>query len=1111
MKKNRVPIISFLLSVCLLLSAFTPLARAEEGQKEGEQTKVPFEFITDLKLEDAEGNDLSKETDVSKESEVRIDCDYRIPDEVDVDPDISYYITTIPKQIVSKNIKEIPLKDGDENQFATIRVDDQGVTTIQFTSYAVELSQLTGNFYINTKFDKANIGNGEEEKIEFDTIAKTVTVHFKQDDTTSISKKGELEDDGNVLWTVTVTPGEVALDNAVLTDKIEGKQEYVDDSFTIDPNPYDPDPALKGLTTPAEAGGTLKYQFPEKIQGQVYTIKYKTHPTTVLGTTLKNTAKLEYGKETDRKTLTDDATVTIDKKLISKSGEFVKDGSVYKKLNDKYLILWTFKVNKSGETLNDAVLSDTLPAGLTLVENNQTYPIKNNETVIPEGSGEGEYSYTVGKPDEPTEFEYQFQATISEQHIITFYTTVDDERYFEHNHSAITNTAKLTVQNGEKTETSSGGATVEGSGNTVIQKDSDKDSDSTGYDAKTHRIHWKITVNWSKRTLNNVVVTDDIPIGQKYVEDSAKISPTDDEITNAGFSYTATDGDTKKTGTLTYTFPETIDKPYTITFDTEATDPAEWADNGTNDYKNAASLTVDGIYAGKGDAKQPVDSKVLSKSALDSEYDYVNRIITWKILVNEYGTTLTDAVVSDHIPLGLKYVEGSAKTDPEAGGSFSYAAAGQDEKDKTGTLTYTFPKTIEKAYTVTFQTKVTDEKLFAKNGEVKIKNTASLTSTEHPDPVTADGTATIQNTIVDKNGVYDSDVSKDTIDWQVGINSNQITLKDITLTDELPAGLKLDESTPVQLFLRTLSKDGSLTLGKQVTSPKVAVAASVDEHTKLQTVTFTIPGTISDAYLLTFSTKITDPTKKDFSNTIQFKGEGAYNTSGNTGINISSQDSGGSASGKTGSVTIYKVDENGNPLTGAKFQILYNGKVFRSADEAVVTDNKFVFNKLKFKRVYQIQEVSAPKGYQLDSTPLSFTLTAGTEETENASYNFINTKTKNPGHGGGGGGGGGWDPHVPEQVIPSSSVPESSAPESSQEPTESIGDEGTPIGGISSAPSGAPGGTEKIGGDGTPKGGLGVKTGDDPVLPVVLSSLMAVSALLFFVVAYRKPKTKKKK
>jgi fimbrial isopeptide formation D2 family protein len=1100
MKKNRVPIISFLLSVCLLLSAFTPLARAEGA---GEQPVFSKDYITSFQLVNQDGEDLSEEQEVEKNSEVHLNFAYKVPDEQfdKITAGIQYYITTIPKEIVTPKVKTIELKNEETGEhFATVHISDDGKVSIEFTDYAIENSVLEGNFYINTYFDAEEIGNGGDKEITFDAIAKTVTVHFKQDDTTSLSKKGELGDGGDVVWTVTVTSGEVALDNAVLTDKIEGKQEYVDNSFTIDPNPYDPDSDLKGLTTPAEAGGTLKYQFPEQIpKGTAYTITYKTHPTTVLGTTLNNTAKLEYGKETGRKTLTAGATVEIDKKLISKDGEFVKDGSAYKKLNGKYLILWTVTVNESKETLNSAVLSDTLPAGLTLVEGDDTYPIKNNDTVIPEGSEEGEYSYTGGEPDKPTEFEYQFPETINEEHTITFYTTVDDERYFEHNHFEIKNTATLTVQNGEKEETSSDEAPVAGSDNTVIQKD----SDSTGYDAKTHRIHWKITVNESGRTLKDVVVTDEIQDGQKYVDGTFKISPDSFGTLTAP---TAGNDDTLK-----YEFSGTINQEYVITFDTEATNPAEWADNDPSSYSNAASLTVDGIDAGTDGATQGVDSKVLSKSALDPEYDYVNRIITWKILVNEYGTTLTDAVVSDNIPLGLKYVEGSAKTDPEAGGSFSYAAAGQDDKDKTGTLTYTFPKTIEKAYTVTFQTKVTDEKLFATNGEVKIKNTASLTSTEHPDPVTADGTATVKNTIVDKNGVYDSDVSKDTIDWQVGINSNQITLKNITLTDELPAGLKLDESTPVQLFLRTLSKDGSLTLGKQVTSPKVAVAASVDEHTKLQTVTFTIPGTISDAYLLTFSTKITDSTKKDFSNTIQFKGAGAYDTSGNTEINISSQDSGGSASGKTGSVTIYKVDENGNPLTGAKFQILYNGKVFRSADEAVVTDNKVVFNKLKFKRVYQIQEVSAPKGYQLDSTPLSFTLTAGTKETENASYNFINTKTKSPGHGGGGGGGGGWEPHEPEQVIPSSSIPPSSAPESSQVPTEPIGDEDVPIGGISSAPSGASGGTEKVGDNGTPKGGLGVKTGDDPVLPVVLSSLMAVSALLFFVVAYRKPKTKKKK
>ena len=65
MKKNRVPIISFLLSVCLLLSAFTPLARAEGA---GEQPVFSKDYITSFQLVNQDGEDLSGEQEVEKNS-----------------------------------------------------------------------------------------------------------------------------------------------------------------------------------------------------------------------------------------------------------------------------------------------------------------------------------------------------------------------------------------------------------------------------------------------------------------------------------------------------------------------------------------------------------------------------------------------------------------------------------------------------------------------------------------------------------------------------------------------------------------------------------------------------------------------------------------------------------------------------------------------------------------------------------------------------------------------------------------------------------------------------------------------------------------------------------
>ena len=96
MKKNRVPIISFLLSVCLLLSAFTPLARAEEGGA-GETPIFSKDYITSFQLVNQDGEDLSEEQEVEKNSEVHLNFAYKVPDEQfdKITAGIQYYITTI--------------------------------------------------------------------------------------------------------------------------------------------------------------------------------------------------------------------------------------------------------------------------------------------------------------------------------------------------------------------------------------------------------------------------------------------------------------------------------------------------------------------------------------------------------------------------------------------------------------------------------------------------------------------------------------------------------------------------------------------------------------------------------------------------------------------------------------------------------------------------------------------------------------------------------------------------------------------------------------------------------------------------------------------------------
>lgn len=1067
MKKIRLAAVPFLLSICLLFSMF-PLAVSAAGEESLED--FPNSITDALTLVNGEGEDLSEAQDVSKEAEVRLKYEYSIQDDVDLTPGTPYRVMQIPKEIVTENISDILLngKDNDNNTilFATVHVDDDGLVTITYTEEGASQSVLKGEFFINTKFDKDEIGNESPVTITFEYPALSVDINFHQEDTTSISKGGVLDGDGNILWTITVTAGDIPLKNAVLTDEIKGQQTYVPGSFVIDPG------ASGTLTEPAAGNEyTLTYAFPDEIQSTVYTVTYKTTPSTILGVTLKNDAELTYGEPEDLTTLPAHAEVPIVKSLVSKGGAFVKSGSDFVLLDGKYLIKWTVTVNKSEENLTDAVVTDTLPDGLTLVEGDSTYPIEDTS----DEAVDGDYTYSGGI------FEYSFDDEITKPHTLTFYTTVDDEDYFKKNSGSFRNKATLT--SGEI----AGGTTSNQAGvggNTVISKD------NKGYDPKTHRIKWQINVNQQSRALEDVVITDDIPLGQTYVE-GATISPAGPA--GGKFEYAAAEaGDTDKTGTLTYDFGtgSTITQPYTITFYTEV-DPDVWANNITGKkYGNTASITVEGIDAGSDGAEQTVNSTVLSKAALDSEYDYVDRVITWKLTVNENETALTNAVVTDPISEGLAFVPDSVRLNgtPVAKGN----AAGQ-YAFADGELTVNLGD-ISATQVITFQTKITSEKFFVTNGTATVENKAYLSSDDYQN-VEAAASASISNRLVGKDADFDDD--PDFIDWQVDINANKITLKDVVLTDELPEGLAFDASVPVELYLRTLYPDGSLKLGKQVAYAQSNVAYNA----VTRTLTFTLPAAIKDAYLLTFRTTITDKTKSPFTNTIGFKGTGTGSIDTSGSVTVKTQDAGGSASGRTGSITVVKVDGANKPLTGAQFQILYKGAVFRSQTDAAVTDNRTVFSGLKFGRVYYLQETKAPGGYKLDKALYPFMLESGDPATENLTYYFTNSKS---GGGDGGNGGGGRDPYDPIVVTPTSSVPPVS---STPVPTEPIGDDDVALA-SKDGPSSAPG-EESIGDDGVGLTGKDVKTGDQPYAAPLLVSLMIAAGALF-VVMLRRPAAGKK-
>ena len=562
---------------------------------------------------------------------------------------------------------------------------------------------------------------------------------------------------------------------------------------------------------------------------------------------------------------------------------------------------------------------------------------------------------------------------ISERHTIKYSTTVEAAAFLSNTDKTYTNLATLTGTGVPENATSGIGVGVPSS---LIEKV------GTSYNKVTGEITWKITVNNNQITITNAVITDLITIGQQYVINSATINGTP----SGAFTYTpALVGDTTKTGTLTYAFGTPITTSYVITFRTKVIDPKVYAANADKTYSNTASITGTEIPQSNSKGSQRVISQVLNKTSI--AYDYVTRIITWQVVVNNNVMSLDNVILTDNIPKGMEYITGSETITGAAPISgFAYTPALIGDTLKSGTLTYTFAGTVTEKYTITFQTKLTDLSIFKTNGDKTIENTASLVHDLVPTGITSKGTRVIKNTVVSKKANYTP--GKKYIDWTVDINANEIPIYNAVITDQLQEGLALD-TTSVHLFQQHMQPNGTPTLGAEI--PLTAFNVAYDVTTRL--FTFNMPVTATGAYQLVFRTDVTDKTKSPFTNQVKFNGTGTDQIVGSGSTPVLWAGSGSSGGGEIGSLTVLKIDsvDSNQKLAGAKFDLIdkYGNKIQEATSDI---NGELKFDRLRFNVPYTLTEIVAPIGYKLSDENYIFTIDGAKGSLKDIQYQFKNTK-----------------------------------------------------------------------------------------------------------------------
>lgn len=785
---------------------------------------------------------------------------------------------------------------------------------------------------------------------------------------------------------------------------------------------------------------------------QPITITYRTKMDTALSLPKPNSkdAVSQGGELTNQAALwgkepADDELKLLDIKVTA-THELAKTTYLSKKVEkvggDGRLLRWTVTVDRgvipTGTTIT---LTDTLPDSLDLVTADSD-PAKG-----PTLNG-APHTLTVDATAKSFSLTLNDDSFVNGKAILVYDTRVK-EAFYEKGDDLGANTAKIhfEIEGLSYTPTVTVGV---GKGAGVSTAPLTKvnrgfDSKKEGYLRSARSSQWTVTINPNKANLSHAELTDDFGSIGKVIPCHTTVHPTgsslnweqikgywnggilvkfsgqyNGEVTIQKANWTGNTcsivvGETggvkigtgrslltlkENSGKLNFTVGDVGKTSIAVTYVTKLNDPCAFAGNITQ-HQRVTNTVAGSMRLGSHEpsdvgfsAIADISSRILEKGK--PIYDYASGQIQWTVTVNESGMPLSNLVLTDMLAAGLTYVDGSLQVN---GATPTTTVTAR----QSGQLLTIRLGNISAKTTVTFRTSINPDTLgFGKATNVSLSNSIEMRGNafgEEFDPVSSDVTHTISNHGLDKSGKPNEEDEQ--IAYAVTINPFHIPLRNASVTDTLPKGLRLDPDT-VKLHKATLNgntgNDGkgapTATNGTEVTEGWSFTTNAADNS-----FTVKLPDG-NGAYVLTYAADILDMTQKqNYSNKIVFSTSGGTATMGGEKQNSVTAGGGGGGGGgvasqKKGSLTLTKQGENGTALSGVTFTLYLwdtdnNKRDMAFSQDVTDSDGKITFKALKLNKSYELVETT-PAGYQAGYKLV------GTEPsgvTKNADGNLVLTPT----------------------------------------------------------------------------------------------------------------------